>query len=193
VPVPHRRPRTRHRSTAARWLPLLASLFVVSTAPAQTEARMPDTMSRFPSVTGRSLTGRTFRLPADFEGDLNIVLVAFKRHQQNDVDTWTPYLSPLAARHATLRVYELPTLGRGYRLMRPIIDGGMRGGIPDSAVRGATITLYIDKAPFRDALGIPDENRIHVLLVDPTGRILWRSAGPYTADAVAELEKRLTP
>ena len=154
---------------------------------------MPDSTSHFPSVTGRSLTGRTFQLPGDFEGERNVVLVAFKRHQQEDVDTWTPHLRPLVARDSRLRVYELPTLGRGYRLMRGMIDGGMRRGIPDSAVRAATITLYINKRPFRDTLGIADENRIHVLLVDRSGRILWRAAGPYTADAEAELEKVVAP
>ncbi|HXY19290.1 MAG TPA: hypothetical protein VEH83_04780 [Gemmatimonadales bacterium] len=154
---------------------------------------MPDSTSRFPAVTGRSLAGRTFHLPGDFEGQRNVVLVAFKRHQQEDVDTWTPHLRPLAAEDPGLRIYELPTLGRRYLLMRPIIDGGMRGGIPDSAVRAATITLYINKQPFREALAIPDEDRIHVILVDRAGRILWRSAGRYTAEAEAELERRLKP
>ena len=178
-------------ATARRVLPLAASLLVSSRVVAQSEAPLPDSAPRFPSVTGRSLTGRTFRLPGDLQGERNVVLVAFKRHQQTDVDTWTPHLRPLALGDPALRVYELPTLGRSYRLMRPIIDGGMRGGIPDSAVRAATITLYINKAPFRNALAIPDEDHIQVLLVDRTGRILWRAAGPWTSAAEAELESRL--
>ncbi|MGA2382630.1 MAG: hypothetical protein ABSG61_04265 [Gemmatimonadales bacterium] len=191
---PERSRRGGRRGTAGRLLlPLAVPLFAVSNLLAQTEARMPDSTTHFPAVTGRSLTGRTYHLPGDFEGARNLVLVAFKRHQQEDVDTWTPHLRPLAAGDSGLRVYELPTLGRGYRLMRGMIDGGMRRGIPDSAVRAATITLYINKTPFRDTLGITDESRIHVLLVDRSGRILWRAEGRYTADAEAELEKVLGP
>lgn len=119
-----------------------------------TMGRTIDTNVTFPAVEGRNLEGRAFHLPADFEGDVNVVLVAFKREQQADVDTWTPVLQKLASRHRTMRVYELPTLGRRYRLIRSVIDGGMRGGIPDAAVRAATITLYIDKAPRRH-LGDP--------------------------------------
>ena len=152
---------------------------------------MPDSTSRFPAVTGRSLAGRTFHLPGDFEGERNVVLVAFKRHQQDDVDTWTPHLRPLAAEDPGLRIYKLPTLGRRYLLMRGIIDGGMRGGIPDSAARAATITLYINKSPFRRALAVPDEDRIHVLLVDRAGTILWRAAGPWSAEVEAGLRKSL--
>jgi len=154
---------------------------------------VPDTSLRFPVVEGRSLTGRRVTLPADFEGELNVVLVAFQRHQQHDVDTWTPRLRELAAGRPGLRVYELPTLASSYRLMRPLIDGGMRGGIPDSAVRAATITLYIDKRPYRAALRILDEDEIQVFLVERGGRIRWRAAGPYTPDAAAQLQSALNP
>lgn len=188
---------TRHRHGRRRLvrqcLAIAAPLLAASHLSAQTETRMPDSTIHFPAVTGRSLTGRTYHLPADFEGEPNLVLVAFKRRQQVDVDTWTPHLRALAARHSNLRVYELPTLGHGYRWMRGFIDGGMRRGIPDSTVRAATITLYIDKTPFRDTLGIADENRIRVLLVNRTGRILWRAEGPCTAEAEADLEKVLGP
>jgi len=152
-----------------------------------------DTGATFPVVEGRNLEGRAFHLPADFESDVNIVLVAFKREQQADVDMWTPALQKLAARHGTMRVYELPTLGRRYRVMRSFIDGGMRRGIPDSAVRAATITLYIDKAPFKRALGIIDEDAIQVVLVDRRGRIHWRARGRFSDAAAAELEQRLEP
>jgi hypothetical protein len=155
------------------------------------EASMPDSALHFPVVQGLSLTGRHVALPADFEGDLNVVLVAFKRHQQDDVDTWTPRLRELAAGRPGLRVYELPTLASSYRIMRPFIDGGMRGGIPDSAVRAATITLYISKGPYKAALRIPSEDDIHVFLVERGGRIRWRAVGPLTAAAAAQLEAAL--
>ena len=154
---------------------------------------VPDSALHFPVVQGRSLTGRRVTLPTDFEGDLNVVLVAFKRHQQDDVDTWTPALRALAARRPGLRVYELPTLASGYRMMRGFIDGGMRGGIPDTAVRAATITLYIDKKPFKAALRIEGEGEIHVFVVERGGRILWRAAGRYTPEALAQLEASLGP
>jgi hypothetical protein len=154
---------------------------------------MSDSSPRFPAVTGRSLTGREMHLPADFAGDLNVAVVAFKRHQQDDVDTWTPQLRALAAAHSGLRVYELPTLSSGYRIMRGFIDGGMRRGIPDTTVRAATVTLYIDKRPFKAALRIPGEDSIQVFLVARDGRIRWRAAGRYTDDSFAQLEAALAP
>ena len=68
----------------------------------------------------------------------------------------------------------------------------MRRGIPDPAVRAATITLYIDKAPFKRALRISDEDRIHVLLVDRDGRVHWRAEGPFDPAAAEQLVERLS-
>ena len=52
-----------------------------------------DSLLRFPVVQGKNLEGRSFHLPHDFEGDMNIVVVAFQRHQQAAVDTWMPALT----------------------------------------------------------------------------------------------------
>lgn len=153
--------------------------------------QVSDTVRTFPVVEGRNLEGQTLVMPRDFAGDVNVVFIAFKREQQADVDSWGAALDTLRARRPGLRVYELPTLAREYRLMRRIIDGGMRGGIPDSAVRAATITLYIDKDPFKRALGISNEDHIQVLLVDRGGRIRWQRSGRFTAALGAELDDAL--
>ena len=154
-------------------------------------ASAEDTIPVFPQVNGNSLTKRKFTLPADFEGELNVVLIAFKRKQQEDVDSWTPHLRPLTADHPGLRVYELPVLPRTLTIMRGVIDGGMRGGIPDSAVRAATITLYISKGPFKRALAIQNEDSIEVVLVDRAGTIYWRTTGVFREAALLELERNL--
>jgi hypothetical protein len=71
--------------------------------------------------------------------------------------------------------------------MRWMINSGMKSGINDRNARDRTITLYIDKTPFKDALGITDETAIQVLLVDRSGAILWRSTGRFTAEKGAAL------
>jgi hypothetical protein len=55
----------------------------------------------------------------------------------------------------------------------------MRAGIPDKATRARTITLYIDKAKFRQALDIPNENSMWIYLFDQLGNVLWYIEGKY--------------
>jgi hypothetical protein len=145
-------------------------------------------VGRFPTVVGTNLEGLTVHLPDQFSGRLNLLLIAFRQVQQADVDTWMPYAEALEARRPDVRAYELPVLSAAYRLARPFIDGGMRAAIPDPAVRRRTITLYLDKAAFRAALGVDGEDQIHVRLVDRSGTTHWRTEGAWDAASSAALD-----
>jgi hypothetical protein len=69
---------------------------------------------------------------------------------------------------------------------------GMRAGIPNPKTRERTITLYIDKADFRAALGLPDEEHIYILVVDRQGKEFFRGRGPYSREVEAALRQALS-
>lgn len=143
---------------------------------------------RFPKVRGSNLERREYRLPDDFEGELNLVFIAFQQWHQSEVDSWVPLAKQLTAEHAGLYYYELPTIRSMNFLSRAFIDGGMRMGIPDRSAREATITLYLDKQRFRRALELPSEDHIYVLLVDGNGQVLWRTQGRVSDAKAAALQ-----
>jgi hypothetical protein len=142
---------------------------------------------RFPSVAGENLNRVHYDLPGDFAGDSTFVVVAFQRWQQGYVDTWLHVAEKLAAAHPTFFYYELPIIDEGYHLAAPLIDGGMRVGVRNPTARARTITLYIDKEPFRRALDIPDEETVYVFLLDDDGTVLWREVGPSTPEKAGAL------
>jgi hypothetical protein len=135
----------------------------------------------FPNVSGQNLNGKPIDLPKDFQSPASFVYVAFKREQQAQVDSWKPFIADTRRGNPAIGEYEVPTLSRNDGLFRYFIDGGMRRGIRDTAARAATITLYIDKGPFEQSLGITSEDEIVVLLVKPDGTVLWRANGAYDA------------
>ena len=64
---------------------ILASLIVFAvTLPAIAD----DQNSVFPSIQSQNLNKDVVNLPADFSGDVNLVIFAFKRNHQALVDTW---------------------------------------------------------------------------------------------------------
>lgn len=148
-------------------------------------------MNMFPRVHGTNLERRPFTLPDDLEGARNLVLIAFKREQQFEVDSWIPLARRLAQHDPGFSYYELPTISRNVPLARWWLDGAMRAGIPDPAAREATITLYLDKEAFRAALHLPSENSIYALLLERGGRVLWRSEGAATPEKERELQRVL--
>ena len=146
----------------------------------------------FPKLKASNLENQTFSLPEDFAGERNLLLIAFQREQQANVDTWLHQMKRFETSPG-FHYYELPTIDRLNPFFRWFINSGMRRGIPDRNARARTITLYLDKPSFRKALNIPDEKRIYAILVDRSGRVLWRAAGDYDEAKAASLQAALTP
>jgi hypothetical protein len=142
---------------------------------------------RFPTLPVRDLDGRDLTLPADLEGERNVVVLAFEMRHQRLVDSWIPWLEDRAARDDAFRYYEVPTIGTGWRPVRSWIDGGMRRGIPDPAVRRRTLTAYVPLGPVTAELGITDTSDVWVVAVDAQGAVRWRGRGPYTPAAAGDL------
>jgi predicted transcriptional regulator len=72
----------------------------------------------------------------------------------------------------------------------------MRAGIPDPVARERTITLYLDKSAFRQALRLLHEDDIHVLLLDRQGRVLWSAEGAFTpekGESLSAVVRGVTP
>lgn len=147
--------------------------------------------AQFPTVKASNLEKRELSLPADFEGERNLLLIAFEREQQKNVDTWLHEMKRFEELDPGFRYYELPTIQRPIGWMRWFIDSGMRRGIPDRKARERTITLYLDKKPFCDALHITNQKKIYALLVDRSGQILWRSDGDFDETKGASLKDAL--
>lgn len=167
------------------WILTISGIGFASGAPG--DPADPDSSIVFPSVEGSNLAGKKYALPRDFEGRLNIVLIAFKREQQTLVDTWLPVGRYLEGAYPDIRCYEIPTLPKLNAVARYFIDNGMRGGIPDRTARERTITLYIEKEPFRQALQIAGEETIHALLLDERDRVIWRSEGARSDESARAL------
>lgn len=169
---------------------LVAAIFAVASA--RNAAESQDSAGlHFPQMKATNLEKRSLNLPQDFAGSRNLLLIAFQRRQQKDVDTWLAQLKQFEVVDPSLHCYELPIIAPVNSVTRWFIENGMRGGITSQQQRERTITLYLDKAPFRAALGIPKENRIYALLIDHDGNILWRSEGTFDEQKGNSLKQAL--
>jgi hypothetical protein len=132
---------------------------------------------QFPSVNGNDLLKNKISLPNDMNSRFNVLIVAFQQWHQGLVNSWVSFLNHMVEQYPDFDYYELPTIREMNWLSRSIIDNGMRAGIPSHDTRRRTITLYIDKEPFKKKLDIPDESDIHLFLVTNEGEILWTESG----------------
>ena len=143
----------------------------------------------FPSLTFSNLNGQEVAMPGGLAGERhNLVLVAFLQEQQKHVDTWLKPLPAIQKGYPGFHYYELPTLKRMNGMVRYFIANGMKSGIKDKEQRGRTITIYVDKEPFKKALGITSESTIYAFLIDKAGTVLWRQEGLFTEAKGKSLE-----
>ena len=145
----------------------------------------------FPTVTGSNLLRQKLTLPRDFQGELNVVFVAFQQWQQMEVNSWIPLAQELEKQTRDLYYYELPTIQSRNVFYQKFINEGMRAGIPNQTSRERTITLYLDKASLRRKLEMPDEDHIYVLIVDRLGKVLFSTRGSYTPEAGQSLHQTI--
>jgi len=141
----------------------------------------------FPRVVGTNLLREEKVIPDELESEISILVVAFQQWQQAWVDSWVPTLEKIVTTNTIIDYYELPTIRRMNPIYRRIIDGGMRAGIPSNNTRRRTITLYIDKDPFKEQLGIDSEDSIYIYIVQRNGEILHSLSGSYSQDGEREL------
>ena len=145
----------------------------------------------FPQVAGKNLKRKKLQFPKDFPAQYTVVLIAFYRHHQMDINTWLPYVDQLENKYENLTYIELPVIYKMNPIGQFMLNEGMRAGIPDQKAREKTITLYLDKPDFMDQLGIESENEIQVLMVTNRGKVLWREVGKFTSEKGADLEEAL--
>jgi hypothetical protein len=133
----------------------------------------------FPTVSGFNLNREEFIFPQDLAGELNILFVPFLQRQQSIVNTWIPFAQETEAVYPSVIYYELPTIDEMPSLSRMFVNEGMRAGIPDETARERTVTLYIDTSEFMEVTDIPGKDEVHILLVNRSGDILWRTTGRF--------------
>jgi hypothetical protein len=145
----------------------------------------------FPKVNGSNLLREKLTLPQDFKGKFNLIFIPFEQWQQMEVDSWMALAKELEEQFDGLVYYELPTIQSRNSFFKMFINEGMRAGIPNPKTRERTITLYLDKANFRAAMGMSDEKHIYILVVDRQGNELFRARGPYSREGDEALRQAL--
>ncbi len=141
----------------------------------------------FPTVSAEALDKRKVTLPADLEGQINLLLLSFAPDQQNQLETWTAASQALQHTNFSFRAYRIPVADRENFIFRWWANASLRSDETDPELWHWVVPIYVEKAPMRAQLGIADENSVVALLVDKAGRVLWRATGASTAQTRASL------
>ena len=145
----------------------------------------PNIGKKFPVVKAKTLAGQETTVPDDAAGKVTLVCVAFLRETQSQLDSWlNPFYEKFGSR-TDIMFYEVPMISGGYKFMKPIIDGGMRGGLPEFKHKHV-VTMYGDVQSYVQTLSLDPTNG-HAFLLDREGSIRWQNEGFSNAETLASL------
>ncbi len=154
--------------------------------------RLSHSATAFPRLSARNLLRQDVQLPGDFAAaSRNLVMVAFSRKQQEEVDSWSGPLGALKSEVKQLESWQATLMGDIASALRSLIEAAMRGIIKDDEVRKRYLLLYGEKPPMLANLGNPREDQILILLLDGSGDELWRSTGPWDEETEASLREAI--
>lgn len=167
----------------------LLALFVLSLLTFTAGFCFAQTISvgRMPVIQAETLGKRKVVLPQDLPGEKTLAFIAFGRDQQPSIDTWIQALQLATSNEPWV---ELPVIEMSNSWIRSFIDTGMRRGVRDEVMRDRIITLYTDRSPFLQSMGLPQRTKtIYVVIVSRSGEVLASVEGDYSESKAAVLAK----
>ncbi len=144
----------------------------------------------FPVLKAETLAGTRFQSPDPAQEETQIIIIAFRRGVQNQIDQWLDELAGPVSESPNIQMYEVPMLAKGWKLMSGVIDGGMRSGIPQEK-HSSVATYYGDVRRYKDILDMENEELCYIYIVDPKGVIRFAAAGPPQPDLLQKARETL--
>lgn len=145
-----------------------------------------------PELRGEFLTGRTAILPEAARGRVALLLLGFTYDSRLAVEAWAKQFRARFGSQPDAAFFEIPMIGGFGRLGKWFIDSGMRKGTP-KADHERVITVYGGVDPWKARTGYRDPKAAYLILIDKSGKVLWRHNGPYEESAFQSLAGATAP
>ncbi len=143
---------------------------------------------KFPVIEAETLSQEKVVFPEVTQGKTALILIAFKRQTQGQVDSWLdPFIEEFGG-NEQVTFYEIPMISNNWKWMSGWIDSGMRSGVP-SYKHDHVATYYGPLSEYFEYFSIQDKRLCYVFLLDEEGNIIWKNQDAATPDSYNELSQ----
>ncbi|MBN2598232.1 hypothetical protein [Labilibaculum sp.] len=168
---------------------LLLSIFVSPVARAQDSKKLKPG-DFFPEIKGKLLSSKMITLPDHCKGKVSVLILAFKRGTQAQIDTWTKPLMKEFSINNDFRYIEVPMISSFYNWLSHYIDNGMRSGIA-KPMHQNVMTYYGSLNPYFDCFDVQDKKLCYLFLLDKEGKIQFLTKGEAKPDELSVLLQKI--
>jgi hypothetical protein len=128
-----------------------------------------------PNTAGETLSGKRIVLAEQVRGHAVVLVAGFSHEAGNGTGAWVKAIHADPAL-ASVIVYEIAEIAGAPSLIRGMIKSGMKKGVP-AAEQDYFVVLTEDAKPWQSYFEVGDDQVPYVMLLDPSGKILWHGHG----------------
>lgn len=141
---------------------------------------------KFPTIKAETLSQEKVVFPDITENKYALILIAFKRQTQGQVDSWLDPFIKEFGENKQVTFYEIPMISNNWKWMSQWIDSGMRSGVPKYK-HNHVATYYGPLSSYFEYFEIKNSKLCYSFLLDKTGHIIWKNQGAATKETFNEL------
>jgi hypothetical protein len=174
------------------WTPTLSWLAAVSAALVLALAAPSESnvMGRLPTFIAKRLDQQPIVLPHQLPAERTLALVAYTRHQRDEIDSWIRGLG--LDQDPSIPWFHMPVLNDpGNESARSAIEDKLLSRHPAPSDRSRLVPVFTDSEAFVRAAGISGTEHASVLVLNREGRVLARAEGPYDEAKAQALRETL--
>jgi hypothetical protein len=143
-----------------------------------------------PPVHAEALAGNRVVLPDDLHTRTAVLVLGFSKGSQDEVTAWGKRLAADYRDSTSIVYYEMAMLASVPRPIRGFVIRSMKKSVPDRA-QARFLPLTSDEDAWRTLIHYQGGDAASVLVVGPTGHVLWQTQGPVTEPVMQELKHHL--
>jgi len=144
----------------------------------------------FPKISAETLSKKAIEFPKDVKGKPTVIMIAFKRDAQDQIDPWQQAISK-KYKSKEINYYEIPMMSGGLKIISGIIDGGMRGGVAP-ALHDFVASYYGNLDNYISYLNVNKDKNCYLFLLDKNGIIKFKTESTINAAKMQELETNIS-
>jgi hypothetical protein len=176
----------------AFWTPTFAWLAAVSAALLFAFAGPNETslMGHLPAISAKRLDQQPVMLPAQLPAERSLALVAYTRHQREEIQSWIRGLQ--LEDDASIPWFRLSVINDpGSESARSSVERQLLERHPREMDRSRLVPVFTNREAFARAAGVSGTEHAAVLVVNRDGKVLARAEGPYDDEKAQALRETL--